>query len=157
MRDYLTIKSNIMNQEIKTIQDNEFYAIKLNENLSALKLAWKQNNKLDIMKFKEGIKVFAESNKTHKPKRAVIDARQLDPNGDPFGWVSGQTEIQGIESYYPWWEREVAPILNESQISGLGVATGDPNAPGEIPSPEVANFKIAYFTNFDQVLAWEIK
>lgn len=146
-----------MNQEIKVIKENEFFVIKLNESASALKLAWKKNSQLDIMEFKEGITAFAESNNTYKLERAIIDARHLDPNGDPFGWVSGQKKIEGVEEYNSWWSREIAPILNESQILGLGVATGDPNAPGEIPTPEVASFKIAYFTDFDQVLGWGLK
>lgn len=142
---------------IKTIKENEFYAINLNDSISALKLAWKENSQLDITEFKKGIIAFAESNSTHKPQRAFIDASQLNPNGNPVGWVSGQKEIEGVEEYNSWWGREIAPILNESQILGLAVATGNPNAPGEIPSPEVANFKIAYFTDFDQLLAWELK
>jgi len=146
-----------MNEKIKAIQDNDFFVIKLNESISALKLLWKKNDKLDINTFKKGIVEFANSNKVHKPQKAIIDAHNLDPQGDPFGWVSGQKEIEGVEEYNSWWGREIAPILNESQILGLAVATGDPNAPGEIPAPEGVNFKIAYFTDFNQLLAWKLK
>ena len=146
-----------MENLIKTFAETEFYGIKINETLSTNKLYWKDNHNLDLSEFKKGILEFANLCKETKPKRAVIDARKLDLKGNPFLWVSGQKKIEGVEDYNPWFEREVAPLYNKAGILGLGVATGDPSAPGELLyTPEGVNFKIGYFTTFDDTLNWKL-
>ena len=139
----------------KIIQDHNNYRIVVPDDGKALLFDWKQVQRLSIKEFKSGIAEFAKSCKTYKPDRAVIDARKLDPIGDPLGWVTGQKKIDGEEPYNTWWSKEIVPIYNEAGISVLSVATGDPNAPGELANiPDEVHFKIGYFPDLDAAMQW---
>jgi hypothetical protein len=119
-------------------------------------LDWKHVVGLNLQDFKRGVAQFADHCKTYKPNRAVIDARQLEPNGDPLGWVSGQKKIAGEEEYNTWWLREIVPIYHEAGVSSLAVATGNPNAPGELANiPKGVNFKIGYFIDLETAMQWK--
>ncbi len=146
-----------MDLKTKPVKNTDYYSIEALEKNSAIILCWKAHDELDIANFKKGIIDFATICKNYRPLRALIDARQLDTKGNPFGWVTGLKAIADLEPYNPWWAREIAPIFNIAQIEGLGVATGDPAAPGQLPSvPEGVNFKIGYFPDMDKVMAWRI-
>ena len=119
-------------QNEKIVEDVAQYRTVLTEDEKALVLSWKHVAELSIEDFRMGVIRFASQCKTHKPARAVIDARKLDPAGDSLAWVSGQKKFTNEEEYAPWWTREIVPIYHEAGIASLAVATGNPNAPGEL-------------------------
>jgi len=139
-----------------TVAKTEQYNIVFDKGNSTLLLNWEKMAGLDIENFKEGIIKFAKHSQTYKPEHVLIDARSLDPDGDPLAWVSGHKAFANVEEYNSWWLREIVPAYHEARIVSLGVATGNPNAPGELPQvPPGANFKIGYFDDLDSVIKWQ--
>ena len=141
----------------KIVQDNELNRVTLTEDKQALLFVWKHVSGLTLLDFKDGIAQFAAGLcKTYKPARAIFDARLLDSSGDPFAWVTGQKKFEGEEEYNTWWMREIVPIYNEAGISSLSVATGDPNAPGELKNmSEQVHFKVGYFEGIETAMEWK--
>ena len=131
------------------IRESEQYTI--SQAGSDLIFTWKYIAGLSIKDMANGIQDFAMLCRSHKPRRAIIDARQLDQNSPGLKWVGGK-QPDDQEAYTPWWLREVVPFYNEAGISSLAVATGNSQAPGEIPEthPEV-KFKMGYFHSLDDV------
>lgn len=143
-------------QNEKVVEDIEQYSVVLAEDKKTLLLNWKRVTGLSIEDFRMGVVRFADQCKTHKPIRAVIDARKLDPGEDPVAWVSGQKKFTNEEEYAQWWTREIVPIYHEAGIASLSVATGNPNAPGELAEvPPGVNFKIGYFDDLESAMQWE--
>ena len=120
---------------------------------SVLLFDWKPTPGLAAADFAQGITAFAEQCRRHNPQRAVIDAQQLDQQSSAVKWLRGQGDLNG-EDYRTWWAREIVPRYQEAKIAVLTVATGDPNAPGRIPSPDGAGFAIGYFTDLKQAMNW---
>jgi hypothetical protein len=139
----------------KLVDDHKHYSCVLSSNGEVLLLAWKKHEQLNVQDFRDVVADFAGQCKTHKPARAVIDARGVDPDTAALGWVSGRKKVAGEEEYMAWWAREVIPVYNDSGISSLAVATGNPNAPGETPAPPVAKFKTGYFNDVESALSWK--
>jgi hypothetical protein len=140
----------------KIVQDNKLCRFILADDEKVLLLDWKHVTGLSLVDFKNCVAEFASNCKRYKPVRVVIDARELDPNGDVIGWVSGQKRIEGEEEYNSWWIREIVPFYHEAGISVLSVATGNPNAPGELPNvPKGVNFRIGYFTDLETAMQWK--
>ena len=139
------------------IEDHEHYSIVASEDQQSLVFNWKFVKGLGAEGFAAGIEQFAFQCKTHRPARAVIDARSLDPASPAMGWLRSQLVVEGLEPYEPWWANAVLPIYHEARISGLGIATGDPDAPGEVGTQPGVNFKMGYFTDVDAVLSWPVQ
>ena len=139
----------------KTLKEHEQYHI--SQSGQDLLFTWKFVAGLSIEDMAKGIVDFANYCNTHKPKRALIDARQLDPICPALGWVSGQQSFPDQEEYMHWWQREVLPLYNSAGIVSLAVATGNPNAPGAIAeNPPGVNFKMGYFNELDDASHWDI-
>jgi len=117
-------------------------------------LDWKSTSGLSATDFAEGIAKFATHCTIAKPARAVIDARKLDQSSEAVSWLRAQRAVDGLDSYESWWAAEIVPLYNRAEIASLTVATGDPNAPGEIPAPEGAGFAIGYFGDLDTARTW---
>ena len=126
------------------LEDHRQYRIIRPSEGAMMMLAWKAVRGLAAQDFAQGISVFAELCRRDRPTRAVIDARQLDQESPAVRWLRGEGEVDG-EAYPQWWRRAVVPLYCEAGISTLTVATGDPNAPGRIASPEGVEFAIGYF------------
>ena len=87
----------------------------------------------------------------------MIDARNLEPDCEAIGWVSGQLRLEGEEEYGAWWSREIVPLYNDATISSLAVATGSPDAPGELAdNPPGAKFRMGYFHDLDAAMHWKL-
>lgn len=137
----------------KTIKENKQYTI--SQSGSNLVFTWKQVTDLSIEDMAKGIIEFAGQCKNHQPDHALIDARLLNPKSPAIGWVSGQQRFDDQEAYMAWWTREIAPIYNDAGISRLAVATGNPNAPGELSeNPPGVEFKMGYFNGLDDATNW---
>jgi len=140
-----------------TMLDNgDQYRIVLASDEKTLLFDWKNVEGIGVQDFSKGIATFAGHCRTHRPTLAVIDARKVDPDSDALGWVSGRATPPGEETYETWWAREILPVYQESGIAGLAVATGDPNAPGEVDGPSEANFKTGYFNSVEDALDWSL-
>jgi len=123
-----------------------------------LLFTWKHIEGLSVDDMANGITEFANQCKAIKPGRAVIDARQLDPNCAALAWVSGQKIDENQGEYNAWWLREIVPLYNAAGISGLAVATGNSQAPGELPQvPAGVEFNMGYFNGFDDAMIWTIE
>lgn len=133
----------------ETTNNHEHYNIFYNIEEKMVFFEWKQIPDLSIEDFKQGIIHFAKNCKTVQPKKIVFDARMLNPDGAPFGWVTGQKNFEGQEDYNSWWFRDIVPIYHQSKVEKLYVATGDPNAPGIIDPIPGVNFEIGYFADLD--------
>ncbi|MFV1991357.1 MAG: hypothetical protein ACC652_11530 [Acidimicrobiales bacterium] len=138
------------------IEDHEQYSIELTEDRDTLTFSWKFVAGLSAEHFADGIVRFADQCNAHKPTRAAIVAMALDPDSPAMGWLRSAEKVDGREEYDPWWAREIVPVYHEAGIAGLGVATGDPNAPGEVETPPGVNFKMGYFNDLAAVLAWQL-
>ncbi|MBI3524716.1 MAG: hypothetical protein HY066_09335 [Betaproteobacteria bacterium] len=139
----------------KTIKESDQYTVVKSGDGSELCFTWSHTEGLGLGDFKKGIIEFVNQCKTHRPIHAVFDARRLDKDSPAFGWVSGQQKFEGEEEYMSWWTREVAPGYNSSKIATLGIATGNPEAPGEIPKPPPGvDFKLGYFNSLEDVRNW---
>ncbi len=52
--------------------------------------------------------------------------------------------------------REIVPVYHEAGIASLAVATGDPNAPGELADiPPGVNFRMGYFPDLASAMRWK--
>jgi len=141
--------------ENQIMLDNDgHYTVELSADGSTAVFTWKAIEGLTCDDGRRGIEAFAHRCKDRRPTLAVIDARKLDPEGEVLGWVSGQATPPGEEEYATWWSREIAPVYHDAGVAGLAVATGNPEAPGEIPTPPDVHFKIGYFYELDDALAW---
>lgn len=136
------------------IEDHDQYTISKTDD-GALLFDWKSISGLNATDFASGINRFATQCEAERPSRAVIDARQLDQTSQAAKWLRNQEAIEGLDAYQAWWEREIIPLYNAAGIDALTVATGDPNAPGEIPAPEQARFAVAYLTDVDSARTWQ--
>lgn len=122
---------------------------------TSLLFTWKQAEYFSVDAMARGISEFANHCKDIRPKNAVIDARLVDPQSPALGWVSGQQKVDGQEDYNTWWMREIVPLYHDAKIESLGVATGNPQAPGELMETlEGVNFKIGYFDGLDDASNW---
>ena len=141
----------------KTIEENSQYKINQSVDNSELSFNWDHVEGLSINDFKKGIAQFATQCEANKPNRAVIDARNLDQHSPAIAWLSGQEKFADEEDYMPWWIREVVPNYNDAKITSLAVATGNPQAPGELKemAPEVG-FKVGYFNSLDDARNWGV-
>ncbi len=136
-------------------KDHDQYTFaRLAEN--ALLFTWKHVPGIGLEDFRNGIVAFADECKTERPGRAVVDARQLDPNSAAMGWVSGQVTPPNEEEYNTWWGHTIAPVYAAAGVAGLGTATGDPNSPGEVELPVEVGFKVGYFADVESVIAWDL-
>ena len=138
------------------IDDNSHYSFVLSEDKQTLLFSWKPIEKLSAQDFRRGIAAFADQCKKHKPAHAVIDATTLGQGSPAVAWLRAQNIDTDEETYVKWWAREIVPVYHDADISSLAVATGDPNAPGELanPPPEV-NFKVGYFQDLETTLQWK--
>lgn len=85
----------------------------------------------------------------------VIDATKLDQNSPAIGWISGRQKFENEEDYMPWWAREIIPKYNNSGIATLAVATGNPNASGELSEqPPGVRFRMGYFKQLGEAKKW---
>lgn len=138
------------------IVENSHYSFVLSEDKQALLFNWKRVEGLSVPDFRKGIAEFAGQCKKHKPTRAVIDATKLDQGSPAVAWLRAQNADTGEEAYVKWWAREIVPVYHDAGISGLAVATGDPNAPGELANiPPGVKFKVGYFPDLETTLQWK--
>ncbi len=138
----------------KAVDEHKYYNCVLTDGGKLLLLNWKKVEILSTKEFRDAVEAFAGHCKIQKPTRAIIDARGIDPNSAALGWVSGQESDSEAEEYMAWWAREVMPTYNDSGISSLAVATGNPKAPGETPAPPSASFKTGYFDDLESAMSW---
>lgn len=121
----------------------------------ALLFSWKPAPGLSARDFAAGIAEFADQCKAQHPTKAVIDARNLDQSSEAFQWLRGHVEPTDLDAYDPWWFKEIVPLYHDAGIASLAVATGDPNAPGELAEvPPGVKFKMGYFHDLDHALGW---
>jgi len=48
----------------------------------------------------------------------------------------------------------IVPLYHNAGLVRLGVATGDPDSPGEVPSPPDVTFKMGYFHDSEAAANW---
>ena len=138
----------------RTLEENEDYKIVLSGDETAILLAWSATPGLSGARFAEGITAVAAASVEHSPTKVVIDARNLDSFSEAVGWLRGQRAVSGFKSYMEWWTETIVPLYDKSGMDSLSVATGDPEAPGEIPAPEGSNFRIAYVEDLLTASTW---
>lgn len=139
------------------LEDNGHYEFVLAEDRNTLLFGWKYVEGLSTEDFRRGISEFAERCRTHKPARAAIDARALDQRSPAMSWLRAQDTDTREEPYTDWWAREIMPVFHDAGISSLAVATGDPNAPGELTQrPPGVKFRIGYFPDLESTLLWNL-
>lgn len=136
------------------IKEHEQYSISLSGDGTTMLFNWNQIPGLTAQNFADGITEFATQCATHQPSRAVIDARRLDQESQAVKWLRGQTQVDGVDAYDPWWVQTIVPLYHDAGITSLAVATGDPDSPGEIPAPPKVNFQIGYFADVDSASTW---
>ena len=133
-------------------EDSQYRCVR-NRAEDALLFEWKSVPDLSVADFQRGLVAFAEQCKARKPARTVIDATSLDVNSPALAWVSGQQP--GDDPYLDWWTRELVPAYNEAGFARLGVATGNPNAPGRaVDVPPGAAFQMGYFSDLPSADRW---
>ena len=143
-------------QNGKLLDENDAYSFVLSEDKQVLLFNWKHVKGLSVQIFQKGISEFAGQCKTHKPAHAVIDASALDQGSPAVAWLRSQSTDTDAEEYMTWWAREIVPVYHDAGISSVAVATGDPNAPGELSSlPPEVNFKMGYFPDLESSLGWQ--
>lgn len=135
------------------LADHAQYRIVRSLDEGSLLFDWKAAPGLSAADFAAGIAAFAKQCEAEKPKRAVIDARQLDQGSGAMRWLRGQSDTHP-EPYAPWWLREIVPLYHAAGIASLTVATGDPNAPGAIEVPDGVTFAVGYFTDLETAMTW---
>ena len=143
-------------EKTKQLEDNEAYQFELSEDLKTLMFTWKRVEGLSVAVFQKAILEFAQLCRTHGPAYAVIDATALDQASPAVTWLRSQDSAQEREDYNSWWMRFIVPLYRDAGIASLAVATGDPNAPGELPGlPPAVSFKVGYFPDLETSLAWQ--
>ncbi len=144
--------------EVRELERNEAYGFNLTEDGKVLLFTWYHVPGLSVALFQSGITDFARRCKAHKPSYAVINASALDQNSPAVAWLRSHAAESEVEDYNSWWGREIVPLYHDAGITGLAVATGDPNAPGELPGlPPELRFKVGYFPDLETSLAWQPK
>jgi hypothetical protein len=136
------------------IKEHDHYTISISGDGKTMLFTWKQIPGLSAESFADGITDFATQCATHQPSRAVIDARQLDQESQAVNWLRGRTQVDGLDAYDAWWVKSIVPLYHDARIASLTVATGDPEAPGEIPTPPGVNFRMGYFFDVDAASSW---
>jgi hypothetical protein len=131
------------------VKEHDHYSISLSNDGTMLLFDWSQTRGLSALDFSQGITDFARQCITHVPARAVIDARHLDQESEAFSWLRGQTQVEGLDAHDPWWMQTIVPLYHDAGIAALAVATGDPTAPGLVPTPPEVNFQIGYFPDVE--------
>ncbi len=135
------------------LSDTEQYRLVLRGD-DVLLFDWKSVKGLSASDFRQGILAYAQQCQQHGPAKAVINAMVLDQTSEAIAWLRGDNSHQN-ESYDDWWAREIVPLYHSGNIATLAVATGDPNAPGELPNvPSFVKFKIGYFPDLQSSLQW---
>jgi len=142
----------------KTLEENNQYSFVLSDEKETILLfTWKHVPGLSGSDFQAGIAAYAKLCEIHKPTKAVIDASSLDQASQAIAWLRGNNDGMS-EDYNTWWTRAIVPVYHKAGILALSVATGDPNAPGELPNvPPGVEFKIGYFPDLDAAMSWEVK
>lgn len=136
------------------LTDTTAYTFEMVPDQDALLFSWKPVAGLKAALFRTAISEFAHLCLKHRPVRGVIDAQQLDQDSSAFAWLRGSTEDE-VEPYDEWWEREIFPLYIQAGLEKLAVATGDPNAPGEVPvPPNDAALRMGYFHQLKHAYAW---
>lgn len=139
-----------------TIAQNEQYSFVANEDDTALLFDWKHVPGLSVRDFQKGIAEFAALCRARSPRHPVIDASALDQGSAAVAWLRGQDGATGDDLYVAWWMREIVPVYHEAGIASLAVATGDPNAPGELADiPPGVNFRMGYFPDLASAIRWK--
>jgi len=149
-------RSENMMDEGTVLETGDQYRIVLAHDTQTLSLEWKNVKEISIQDFSDGIVRFSGLCGIHEAAKAVIDARNLDPESAAIGWVSGRDAPEGQEPYTTWWSREIVPMYHSAGIAGLAVVTGDPAAPGEVDSPPEVTFRMGYFHDLDAALDWPL-
>ena len=137
------------------VEDHANYTISTSTDGTSVLVDWKPVNGLTAADFAASITSFATHCQTRRPFRAVIDARQLDQSSQATAWLRAQIDVEDLEPYQTWWETMIVPLYNDAAIGSLTVATGDPNAPGQIPTPDAAKFAVVYFTDLETARTWQ--
>ncbi len=138
----------------RAITEHDHYSNSLSEDGIAMLLSWNRSPGLSAQAFADGIIDFATQCVAHHPSRAVIDARQLDPDSEGVAWLRGKSEVDGLAAYEPWWAETIVPLYHDAGISSLAVATGDPNAPGEVSTAPEIKFLMGYFDDVEAASTW---
>ena len=143
-------------KNVSMIDENSHYSFVLSEDKQTLLFSWKPIAGLSAQDFRRVIAAFADQCKKYRPTHAVIDATALDQTSPAVAWLRAQNIDAEEEAYAKWWAREIVPVYHDAGISSLAVATGDPNAPGELANlPPGVNFKIGYFPDVETTLQWK--
>lgn len=137
-----------------SIEDIAQYRISQSADKKTLLFEWKPVAGLKTQEFRKGISAFARQCENRRPVYAVIDASKLDQSSPAVSWLRAQRLEEEREDYKTWWMREIVPVYHEAGILCLAVGTGDPNAPGELPSSPGVDFRIGYFPDVDTALNW---
>lgn len=141
--------------DTKTISEHAHYRIIQSNDGAELFFDWKNIPGISIADFKSGVAEFARQCEVHKPKSAVIDATKLDQSSPAVAWVTGRQKFANEEDYMPWWVRDIIPKYNNAGIGTLAVATGNPNASGEVSEqPPGFNFRMGYFKDLGGAKQW---
>ena len=136
------------------IANETAYRFEMLDDRNTLLFSWKPLRGVDPALFRKAISEFAQLCKEHRPARGVIDAQALDQSSSAFAWLRGAEEGQS-ETYDDWWARDILPVYVQAELKKLAVATGNPDAPGEIPVPDNAGvFRMGYFYSLEDALSW---
>ena len=138
------------------VEQTAQYAFIAIEDGTGLLFDWKHVQGLGIADFQRGIAAFAAQCRARRPAHPVIDASRLDQGSPAVAWLRGQTDGSDEEPYAAWWMREIVPVYHTAGIASLAVATGDPNAPGELENlPPGVKFKVGYFPDLEAAMRWQ--
>ena len=140
----------------KLLKKTDLLEIYTLPNTKILLMDWHYFEGLSTKIFRDAISEFAELCMEHGPKKAVIDATELDPKSPAVNWLRGDNANEE-QAYGDWWLSRIAPKYRQANIDVLAVATGDPNAPGEIDAygPNLG-FKVAYLNDLDDAMNWPL-
>ncbi len=137
----------------RTITTHELYTISTDGDATVALLTWNGVAGMAAKDFADGILKFAEGCLAHEVDKATIDATELDQQCQAVRWLRGTESVDGLDEYNPWWMENIVPIYNDAGVRALVVATGDPNAPGELDQPEQVQFAVHYLTTLEESLA----
>ena len=137
------------------VEDNKQYSFVLDDSVKTLLFDWKFVEGLSAADFRAGIVRFADLCKVHRPLHAVINAVELDQESPAVEWLRSQDSTAGETDYITWWALQIVPVYNDAGIKSLAVATGDPEAPGELSNlPKDVQFKVGYFPDLETSIGW---
>ncbi len=140
--------------DYETLEDHDHYRISTSADSETILFEWKHAPGLSAGDFAAGITNYATHCTTHQAAHGVIDARALDPDSQAMAWLRGKTDVEGLDPYDTWWAQTILPLYHKAGLVRLGVATGDPNSPGEVPSAPEVNFKMGYFHDTESASSW---